>query len=88
MVCDVCDRRFVETHRAFEGRVTARLARRLVADARQMTVNAAAKRHQVSWGLVNALVVAWAGLVGEHRRWRRCRMLWWRGPRSASGTAM
>ena len=47
MVCDVCDRRFVETHRAFEGRVRARVARRLVADAPQMTVNAAAKRHQV-----------------------------------------
>ena len=27
------------------------------------------------WGLVNALVVAWAGLVGEHRRRRRCRVL-------------
>ena len=75
MVCDVCDRRFTEDHRAFEGRVTARLARRLVKDAREMTVNAAARRHGVSWGLVNALVLAWAGLVGEHRRRRRCRVL-------------
>ena len=65
----------MEDHPALEGRVTARLARRLVAGARQMTVNAAAKPHQVSWGLVNALVVAWAGLVGEHRRRRRCRVL-------------
>ncbi|WP_420621784.1 ISL3 family transposase [Candidatus Poriferisodalis sp.] len=75
MVCDVCDRRFVEDHRAFEGRVTARLARRLVADARSMPVNTAARRHGVSWGLVNALVVAWAGLVADHRRRRRCRVL-------------
>ena len=75
MVCDVCDRRFVEAHRAFEGSVTARLARRMVADARAMPVNTVARRHGVSWGLVNALVVAWAGLVADHRRRRRCRVL-------------
>ena len=75
MVCDVCDRRFVEAHRAFEGSVTARLARRMVADARAMPVNTVARRHGVSWGLVNALVVAWAGLVADHRRRRRCQVL-------------
>ncbi|WP_420622601.1 ISL3 family transposase [Candidatus Poriferisodalis sp.] len=75
MVCAGCGRRFSEDHRAFEGSVTARLARRLVKDARAMTVNAAARRHQVSWKLVNALVVAWAGLVADHRRQRRCRVL-------------
>ena len=75
LVCAPCGRRFVEDHRAFEGSVTARLARRLVADARAMTVNAAAKRHKVGWKLVNALVVAWAELVGDHRRRRRCRVL-------------
>jgi len=75
MVCGPCGRRFAETHPAFEGRVTARLARRLVQDARQMTVNTAAKRHGLSWKLVNALVVAYAGLVGSRRRRRRCRVL-------------
>ena len=40
-----------------------------------MTVSAAARRHGVGWKLVNALVVAWAGLVGEHRRRGRCRVL-------------
>ena len=75
LVCDVCDRRFCEEHRAFEGSITARLARRLVQDARSMPVNTVARRYGVSWGLVNALVVAWAGLVGEHRRRRRCRVL-------------
>ncbi len=75
MVCEPCGRRFSECHPAFEGSVTARLARRLVADARAMTVNGAAKRHQVSWKLVNALVAAWAGLVAGRRRRRRCRLL-------------
>ena len=76
MVCEACGgRRFMEDHPAFEGRVTARLARRLVADARAMTVNAAARRHGLSWRLVNALVVAWAGLVADRRRRQRCRVL-------------
>ena len=75
MVCDGCGRRFLEDHRAFEGRLTARLARRLVADAREMTVSAVARRHRVGWHTVMALVIAYAGLVGEHRRRRRCRVL-------------
>ena len=75
LVCEPCGRRFAEDHPAFEGRLTARLARRLVQDARAMTVNAAACRHGLGWKLVNALVVAYAGLVGEHRRRRRCRVL-------------
>ena len=75
MVCESCGRRFLEVHRAFEGPLTARLARRLVADAREMTVNAVARRHRVGWHLVMALVIAYAGLVGDHRRRRRCRVL-------------
>ncbi|WP_423920956.1 ISL3 family transposase [Candidatus Poriferisodalis sp.] len=75
MVCDVCGRRFLEDHRAFEGKVTARVARRLVADARLMPVNAVAGRHKVGWHTVMALVAAYAGLVARHRRRRRCRVL-------------
>ena len=75
MVCEPCGRRFVEVHRAFEGRVTARLARRLVADARETAVSAVARRHRVGWHTVTGLAVAYAGLVGEHRRRRRCRVL-------------
>ena len=37
MVCDNCDSRFLEDHPAFEGALTGRLARRLVADAKVMT---------------------------------------------------
>ncbi|WP_419943875.1 transposase family protein [Candidatus Poriferisodalis sp.] len=73
MVCDGCGRRFLEDHPALEGRLTARLARRLVADAREMTVNTVARRHRVGWHTVMALVIAYGGLVGEHRRRRRCR---------------
>lgn len=49
-VCEPCGRRFCEDHPAFEGRLTARLARRVVADARAMTVNAAARRHRLGLG--------------------------------------
>ena len=44
MVCDNCASRFLEDHPAFEGALTGRLARRLVADAKVMTFSAAARR--------------------------------------------
>ena len=75
MVCDGCGLRFSEDHRAFEGRMTRRLARCVVADARAMPVDAVARRHGVGWAAVNALVAVWAGWVGGHRRRQRCRVL-------------
>ncbi|WP_420619559.1 ISL3 family transposase [Candidatus Poriferisocius sp.] len=75
LVCGGCDRRFVEGHPAFEGRLTARLARRLVADARAMPIRQVARRHGVGWHQVNDLVRAWAGVVAERRRSLRCRVL-------------
>ena len=75
MICDNCGERFLEDHPAFEGALTARLARRLVADARVMTVAAAARRHRLSRHVVMALVRSWADLVAEHRRSRTCRVL-------------
>ncbi len=36
---------------------------------------AVARRHALGWHLVMALVRAWSGLVAEHRRTRRCRVL-------------
>ncbi len=59
----------------FDGRLTRRLAQRLVADAEVMTIRAVARRHGVSWPVINALVRAWAGCVAEHRRSRRCSVL-------------
>ena len=67
MVCDNCDSRFLEEHPAFEGALTGRLARRLVADAKVMTFSAAARRHGVHWHGVRALVDAAALVVGSGR---------------------
>ena len=75
MVCEGCGHRFLENHPAFEGSLTARLARRVVADAQPVTLASAARRHRVGWHMVNALVGAWAELVGERRRGERCRVL-------------
>ena len=73
--CGGCDSRWLEGHPEFDGRLTRRLAHRLVADAQVMTIRAVARRHGVSWPVINALVRAWSGLVAEHRRSRRCRVL-------------
>ena len=75
MVCDNCGSRFLEDHPAFEGALTGRLARRLVADARVMTFNAAARRHGVHWHAVRAVVDTWSALVAERCRSRRCSVL-------------
>ena len=71
MVCDNCASRFLEDHPAFEGALTARLSRRVVADAKVMTFSAVARRHGVHWHAVRALVDTWSALVAERRRSRR-----------------
>ena len=73
--CGNCGERFLEDHAEFEGPMTRRLARRLVADARVMPISAVARRHGLGWHLVMALVRSWSDLVAEHRRGRRCRVL-------------
>ena len=75
MVCSNCASRFLEEHPAFEGALTARLSRRVVADAKVMTFSAAARRHGVHWHAVRALVDTWSALVAERRRSRRCAVL-------------
>ncbi len=45
LICDACGARFSEHNTAFEGRLTARLARQLVTDARDMTISAVARRY-------------------------------------------
>ena len=66
--CDNCEHRWLEEHPEFDGRLTRRLAQRLVADAEVMTVRAVVRRHGVGWHAVMALVRAWSGLIAEHRR--------------------
>ena len=73
--CENCSGRHLEEHPEFEGKVTRRLARRLVGDVAVMPISAAARRAGVGWHLVNDLVRAWAALVGAHRRRRPCRVL-------------
>lgn len=73
--CGNCGERHLETHPEFEGKVTRRLARQLVADAKAMTIRSVARRHCLSWWLIMGLVTDWAGLVGAHRRSQRCRVL-------------
>ena len=73
--CDNCEHRWLEDHPEFDGRLTRRLARRLVADAEVIPVMSVARRHALGWHLVMALVRAWSRLIAEHRRSQRCRVL-------------
>ena len=74
-VCGRCDQRHLEEHPEFEGKLTRRLARQLVADVGVMSVSAVARREGVSWHKVMGLVSSWAERVAEHRRRQRCRIL-------------
>ncbi len=73
--CANCDERHLEDHQEFEGGLTRRLARQLVADAKVMSIRSVVRRHGLDWHLIQALVTAWSALVAEHRRSRRCRVL-------------
>ena len=75
MACGGCGGRFLEDHPEFEGAMTSRLARRLVADAMVMPIRQVARRHKIGWHRINALVGAWAALVAARRRSRSCRVL-------------
>ena len=89
MVCDNCGSRFLEDHPAFEGALTGRLSRRLVADAKVMTFSAVARRHGVRW---HGVCARWWtsgrlwSLSGAAAAGARC--CWSMRPRCASGTAM
>lgn len=73
--CSSCGERHTENHPAIEGKVTARLARAIVNDARQLSITEVSRRHGLSWHTVMALVRAWSERVGERRRARPCRVL-------------
>jgi transposase len=55
--------------------MTRRLARRIVADARHLSIAEIARRHGFSWSTVMALVRNRSALVAAHRRRSRCRVL-------------
>ena len=73
--CDGCGERHLEDHDEFEGRLTRRMARAVIADAKVMSRRAVARRHRLSWSSVMALVSEWSALVAAHRRSKRCRVL-------------
>ena len=74
-VCGICGERHLEEHPEFEGNLTRRLARQLVADVRVMSVSAVSRREGISWHKIMGLVSSWAERVAEHRRRQRCRIL-------------
>ena len=74
-ICDDCGERWLEEHEEFNGRLTRRLERRLVADAQVMTIRAVVRLHGVGWTVINKLLRFWSGLIVERRRSRRCRVL-------------
>lgn len=73
--CKSCRTTTTESHPFVADHMTTRLARAVVRDAKDMTVLATARRHQLSWHRVMALVLDHARLLGRHRRRRPCRVL-------------
>ena len=66
--CDNCGERHLEDHPAFEGKMTRRLARAIVKDARQLSITEIARRYGFSWSTIMTLVKNWSQLVAAHRR--------------------
>jgi transposase len=73
--CDNCGQRHSEDHPEFEGKVTRRLARQLVRDAKHLTIRELSRRHRLSWHFIMGLVRDWSTQVGQRRRQSRCRVL-------------
>ena len=73
--CANCEERHLEEHDLFVGGLTRRLARRLVEDARVMSIRAASRRHGVGWHRIMGLVKAHSDRMAERRRLRPTRVL-------------
>ena len=73
--CGNCEERHLEEHAQFQGGWTRRFARRLVEDARVISIRAVARHHRVGWHRIMRLVKAHSERVAERRRARRCRVL-------------
>ncbi len=73
--CGNCGERHLEDHDQFQGGLSRRLARRLVQDARVMSIRAVSRHHGVGWHRIMSLVRAEAARVEKRRRARRCRVL-------------
>ena len=73
--CGNCGERHLEDHDQFQAGLTRRFARRLVADARVMSIRAVSRHHGVGWHRIMGLVRAEAARVAQRRRARPCRVL-------------
>ena len=73
--CGNCGGRHLENHDQFDGSLTRRFSRRLVEDARAMSIRAVARRSGVGWHRIMALVRAHSARVAKRRRIRPCRVL-------------
>ena len=73
--CGNCGERHLEDHAQFQAGLTRRFARRLVRDARVMSIRAVARHHGVGWHRIMGLVRAEPARVAERRRARLCRVL-------------
>ena len=73
--CDNCGERHLEDHAEFQGGLSRRFARRLVNDARVMSIRAVGRHHGVGWHRIMGLVRAHSERVAQRRRARPCRVL-------------
>ena len=73
--CSNCGERHLEDHDQFAGGLTRRFARRLVQDARVMSIRAVSRHHGVGWHRIMRLVRAHSGRVAQRRRARPARVL-------------
>lgn len=74
-VCTNCFERHTETHPVIDNKMTRRLGRALIADARQLSITEIARRYGLSWSTVMAVITTWSARIGAHRRKKRCPVL-------------
>ena len=65
--CGNCGERHLEDHAQFQAGLSRRFARRLVQDARVMSIRAVARHHGVGWHRIMRLVRAHSAVVAERR---------------------
>ena len=73
--CGNCEERHLEDHAQFRAGLTRRFVRRLVRDARVMSIRAVSRHRGVGWHRIMGLVRAHSARVAERRRARPCRVL-------------
>jgi transposase len=73
--CPTCGERHTETHPAIENKMTTRLARQIVTDARHLSITEIGRRYGFAWHTVMTLVRRWSERLKDHRRKGRCRTL-------------